>query len=178
MIKSIHTPKGTILIREANPTDMVQYRELRLFALQDSPTAFSADYQTNLNHPPEYWQNRLNRDDDSTMFFGEHDQHLIGLTGIARRHSPKTSHTAEIYSVFVRPEWRGLHIAEALIEACLAWAELKDVLIVKLGVLTTSTSAIRCYQRCGFTVYGKEPLALYHEGKYYDGLMMFRLLSN
>ena len=49
--KSLETSHGTIVIRESVPSDLMQYRELRLGALQDSPTAFSADYELNLNQP-------------------------------------------------------------------------------------------------------------------------------
>ena len=58
MIKSIETKHGTIVIREANLTDVDQYRTLRLFALQESPLAFGQDYETSLNNSPEIWQAR------------------------------------------------------------------------------------------------------------------------
>jgi hypothetical protein len=45
MISSLETPKGTIILRDASLADADAYRELRLFALQESPTAFSADYE-------------------------------------------------------------------------------------------------------------------------------------
>jgi hypothetical protein len=54
MISSLATSRGKVLLREATPTDATQFRELRLGALQDSPVAFSADYQTNLNYPAKY----------------------------------------------------------------------------------------------------------------------------
>lgn len=177
MIKSISTSRGIILIRKAKPADMEQFRALRLFALQESPTAFSADYETSLNHPPEYWQNRLKEDDDSVTFLAEQDHILIGTMGIVRGHSPKTKHSAEIYGVYVHPEWRGLHIAEALIEACIEWAKSKKVVIVKLGVNAANTSAVHLYQRCGFTIYGTEPRGAFYEGKYYDGYLMVRPLD-
>jgi len=177
MIKSIDTPHGTIVIREASMADAIQFRDLRLFALQDSPTAFSGDYQTNLDHPPEYWQNRLREDENSVMFFGEHNGDLIGMTGIYRGYSPKTAHSGKIYSVFVCTEWRGLHIAESLIEACVEWARLKGANIVKLGVNVGNKSAIRCYERCGFNIYGTEPRGTFYNGKYYDGHLMYKMLD-
>jgi RimJ/RimL family protein N-acetyltransferase len=35
-------------------------------------------------------------------------------------------------------------------------------------------AAIRCYNRCGFTVYGVEPQAIRHDGVMYDELLMAR----
>ena len=171
------TSRGSITIREAKAADVSQYRELRLHALQNAPTAFSADYETNLNHPMEFWKGRLNFDEHGIIFFAEHGPNLIGMTGIGKGESPKTRHGAYIWGVYVRPEWRGLHIAEALIENCLRWAETGGVNIVKLGVVTSNASAVRCYQRCGFAIYGTEPRAIYYEGTYYEEYLMFRDLN-
>jgi RimJ/RimL family protein N-acetyltransferase len=46
--------------------------------------------------------------------------------------------------------------------------------VVKLGVITTNTPAIRCYARCGFTVYGIDPKVIYYDGVFYDELLMAR----
>lgn len=166
------------MIREANPSDAERFRELRLFALQESPTAFGADYQTNLNRPPAYWHERLKKDESSTIFFAEYEHDLVGMMGIEQGQSPKTRHGAEIWGVFVRPEWRGLHIAETLIDACVEWAKSININIIKLGVLAASTSAIRCYQRCGFIIYGTEPQGMFYNDTYYDGYLMSRHLDS
>ncbi len=178
-MRSFKTTRGKILIREASPADAVQYRELRLGALLDSPIAFSADYQRNLSHPPKYWEEMLTMHaDESTIFLAEYESDLIGTTGIMRGSTPKTRHGATIWGVYVRPEWRGLHIAEELIKSCFGWAKNREIVIVKLGVAAVNKSAVRCYERCGFKIYGTEPRALLHEGTYYDFHMMFRLLDD
>jgi RimJ/RimL family protein N-acetyltransferase len=176
MIKSIQTLRGAVVIREANLADAIQFRELRLNALQDSPTAFSADYKTNLNHPMGFWESRLTFDEHGTLFLAEHNSQLIGMTGIRKGESPKTKHNALIWGVYVRPAWRGLHLAEELITICIEWAKARGAEIVKLGVMTDNTSAIRCYERCGFTVYGTEPRGIFYEGKYYDEYLMSKVL--
>ena len=173
MNKSITTPRGPFIIRHATPADAMPFRELRLDALQDSPIAFSADYQQNLNQPAKYWEGRLTmEEDEATLFLAEHEGKLIGMTGIARGGSPKTRHGAWIWGVYVTPEWRGLRIAEELIGSCFTWAKAKKILLVKLGVAATNISAIRCYERSGFSTYGTEPRAIYYEGKYYDEFLM------
>ena len=179
MKQSFTTPRGEILIREANPKDAGHFRELRLHALQDSPTAFSADYQRNSSHPHQYWEDMLAmHTDESTILLAEHENHLIGMTGIARGNTPKTRHSATIWGVYMRPEWRGLHIAEELIHACLTWARARKIIAARLGVTTTNMSAIRCYERCGFKITGTEPRALYYEGQYHDFYMMYCPLDN
>lgn len=157
--------------------DVVQFRELRLFALQDSPTSFSADYQTNFEHPMSFWEERLRFDGHGIIFFAEHNSKLIGMSGIRKGESPKTKHSAYIWGVYIRPEWRGLHLAETLIETCNEWAKVREVDIVKLGVITTNASAMRCYERCGFEIYGTEPRCIFYNGVYYDEFLMFKNLT-
>ena len=181
MKQSITTSRGEILIREASPADAATFRELRLGALQDSPIAFSADYQKNLDHPLKHWEDMLTMHaDESTIFLAEHkhsgsvdERILIGTTGIARGNSPKTRHSAWVWGVYVKPEWRGLHIAEELIRACFSWAKARGIVTAKLEVAAVNQSAIRCYERCGFQIYGMEPRALCYDGYYYDFQMMY-----
>jgi RimJ/RimL family protein N-acetyltransferase len=175
---TIETKNGIVFIREGLISDAHQFRELRLDALQDSPMAFPADYMVNANHPMSFWENRLGADEIGRIFFAEHETQLIGMTGIRRGETSKTKHSATIWGVYVYPSWRGLRIAESLIEACIEWAKLKDVNIVKLGVTAASTSAVRCYQRCGFTIHGTEPRGIFYNGQYYDGYLMYRSLDN
>ena len=179
MKRSFTTSRGEFLIREANPKDAGQFRELRLHALQDSPTAFSADYQRNLSHQHQYWEDMLAmHNDESTIFLAEYESQLIGMTGIVRGNTPKTRHSATVWGVYMKPEWRGLHIAEELIHACLIWARARKIVAARLGVTTTNLPAIHCYERCGFKIIGTEPRALYYEGQYHDFHMMYCPLDN
>jgi RimJ/RimL family protein N-acetyltransferase len=162
-----------LVLIATNESNAVQFRELRLGALQDSPIAFSADYQRNLGQPPKHWEDMLTmHNDESTIFLAEQDGKLVGMTGIARGGSPKTRHSAWVWGVYVRPEWRGLHIAEELIRSCFSWAQARKIVIAKLGVAAVNKAALRCYERCGFKIYGTEPLALWNDGGYYDFHMM------
>lgn len=179
MNKPLETVRGEIVIREANPGDAVAFRELRLYALQDSPTAFSADYQKNFHHPLGYWENLLTmHPDESTIFLALQEDKLLGMSGIGRGGSPKTRHSATIWGVYVMPEWRGLHIAEELIRACFTWARARKIVAAKLGVIATNTAAIRCYERCGFKITGTEPRALYYDDQYHDFYMMHCALDS
>jgi RimJ/RimL family protein N-acetyltransferase len=131
------------------------------------------DYQRASQQSIKYWEERLAMDDhESAIFFAENNAHLIGMTGIVRGASPKTRHGADIWGVYVVPQWRGLHIAEELICGCRDWAKARDVVILRLAVVATNVSAIRCYERCGFTTYGIEPRSLCYEGNYYDEYLM------
>ncbi|MGE5378024.1 MAG: N-acetyltransferase family protein [Bacteroidota bacterium] len=178
MIRSFATSRRTVVIREANVADAAGFRELRLEALQNSPIAFSADYQKNISHPAKYWEDLLSpHPDESTMFIAEVDGKLIAMTGVMRGSSPKTRHSAWIWGVYVTPAWRGLHIAEEIIRSCIEWAGARNVVLAKLGVAAVNQPAIRCYERCGFKIYGTEPRAVFVDGKYYDEYLMFKSLD-
>lgn len=173
MIKSVTTPRGTVIIRQSNPADAANFRELRLGALLDSPTSFSMDYERASQQSIKYWEDTLAMNDqESAIFFAEHEGQLIGMTGIARGRSPKTRHGADIWGVYVTPQWRGLRVADGMIDWCKDWAQARGIVILRLAVVATNRSAIRCYQRCEFTPYGTEPRSLCYEGKYYDEYLM------
>jgi ribosomal protein S18 acetylase RimI-like enzyme len=86
--------------------------------------------------------------EEATIFLAVHGGELIGMTGIARGNSPKTRHAAVVWGVYVKPEWRGVHIAEELIRDCFRWAKARGIIIARLGVAAVNKSAVRCYERC------------------------------
>ena len=162
-----------IIIRHATAADVNSFRELRLEALKNHPTAFGADYEESASRPNEHWQERLKLEKNhEALFFAEHESQLAGMTGIFRGSSKKSRHESTIWGVYVRPQWRGHNISETLVRSCLGWAKEQGLVIVKLAVVTTNRPAIRCYERCGFTIYGKEPKALFHDDVYYDEYLM------
>jgi RimJ/RimL family protein N-acetyltransferase len=162
-----------IVIRHATTSDLDAFREMRLEALKNHPSAFGADYEGSAARPNEYWQERLKIDQEhEALFFAEHEGQLAAMTGIFRGPSKKSRHESTIWGVYVRPQWRGHHISETLVRSCLSWAKEQRLAIVKLAVVTTNRPAIRCYERCGFTIYGKEPKALFYDGIYYDEYLM------
>jgi RimJ/RimL family protein N-acetyltransferase len=180
MMSIINTTHGPITIRPTREEDAAAYRELRLEALRTHPVAFSADYEENLARPIERWQQNV-RDGAGTdlgiTYIAEAGGALVGMTGIYRDSGAKTRHRATIWGVYVRPEWRGAGIADALIAACVEWARGLELRLVTLSVATTNAAAIRCYVRCGFSVYGMEPELIYYDGIYYDELLMVRHLT-
>lgn len=173
------TPRGTITLRPAVEEDIAPLRDLRLEALRTHPTMFSADFTTHFDQPMPFWtewmQQRTSARAGIIQVAGA-EQNLVGMSGLHRQDAPKTRHSGTIWGVYVRPDWRGLQIAERLIAECMAWARTQQMRLVKLSVVTTNTVAIRCYTRCGFTVYGLDPQAIHYNGVYYDELLMARQL--
>ena len=175
--RSIESTQGNVIIRLGEASDAPGYRDLRLEALREHPTAFGSDYETYRAKPMAHWVERLcfeKPGDGVVLYFAVAGETLIGMCGISHTAAPKGRHSSYLVSMYVRPGWRGQRIAEQLIEACLGWARDYGITIVKLGVAVTNTPAIRCYARCGFQVYGIEPQAICHDGTFYDELLMAR----
>lgn len=174
----LKTTKGEVILRSAGVSDAPAFRDLRLEALQRHPEAFSSDFATSYAFPTTFWEQRLiDIGICSALYFAVHEGSLVGMVGIRRESSPKLQHTATIWGVYVREEWRGLQITEHLIELCVDWARQNGVKIIKLAVVNTNTRAIKTYTRCGFTVYGLEPMAICLEGVMYDEMLMALIIG-
>jgi RimJ/RimL family protein N-acetyltransferase len=177
----IQTSKGDILIRPTRADDAATYRALRLEGLQAHPEAFGADYATTAARPIERWQASMQSGaggENGITYVADAAGELIGMTALVRNDLAKTRHAGSIFGVYTRPDWRGTGVADALLAACVVYAGELGLRMVRLGVVTTNASAIRLYQRCGFTVYGVEPEAIQHDGIYYDELLMARRIRN
>jgi ribosomal protein S18 acetylase RimI-like enzyme len=172
----IESDKGMIQIRPAIPADAVRLRDLRMEALAGHPQAFSSDYATASQEPLANWVERLERYEQGVnekLQVAEADGSLlVGMAGIFRDARSKIRHAATIWGVYVSPSWRGLQIGDGLVKANLEWAASHEVVFVRLAVISNNVPAIRCYLRCGFSVYGVEPKSIFYDGCYYDELLM------
>lgn len=180
MTPSISSPAGLIAIRPAAIEDAAQLRELRLEALIDSPESFGGDTDTAANETIEHWRKRIlvnSTEGKGAFFIAQVKGQLIGMACISRGSWQKTRHNGVIWGVYVNSEWRGLRIADALINACIDWAREQHLVQVKLAVVATNLPAIRCYTRCGFSVYGVDPKVIFYNGIYFDELLMVKTLN-
>jgi RimJ/RimL family protein N-acetyltransferase len=177
MVAVLNTASGAVAIRPTREEDAAAYRNLRLESLLAHPEAFGADYETSAARPIEYWQERMRSGaggPQGITYLAEASGELVGMTALVRNELAKTRHWAHIFGVYVRPDWRRAGVADALLEACVGYARELGLRMVKLGVVTTNVAAIRLYQGCNFRIYGLEPEAIYHDGVYYDELLMAR----
>jgi len=181
VIDTLETPRGKVTIRLARAEDLHAYRQLRLEALKNHPEAFSSDYDVNLARPPiESWAEGLNAslgDESTAMCFAEAGGQLVAMGGAFQEKSPKTAHNGTIFAIYVKPEWRGLHLGEAVVAACEEWARLKGISNLHLAVASVNTPALQVYLRSGFRVYGVDPRWTFANGTYYDEILMLKELS-
>ena len=167
-------------MRAALTGDAARLRALRLEALENHPQAFAADPLKTAAEPDSAWVERIEANaasQEGLIAVAESGPELIGMAGLGRGHWPKTRHGAVVWGVYVDAAWRGLRIGEALIEELAGWARAHDVSVLKLAVVSGNSAAVRCYARCGFSIYGLEPSVIQVDGVYHDELLMARMLG-
>lgn len=158
-------------IRFLNSQDVVAFRELRLHALREAPTAFGSDFEREVQFTLEEFAARMSvAGEPSSGVFGAFDgERLVGITGFSREIRVKRAHIASLWSVYVLPEFRGQGIAARLLDAAIDYARQLDcVRQIMLSVTADNEPARRLYRSRGFEVYGLEPDALCVDGAYYD----------
>lgn len=167
-----------VAVRRLGRDDVGAYRDLRLLALRESPTAFGTSYEEEARLARPVFAARLDGRTGLQLFGAFVGDVLVGMVGVWRLRARKERHRAEIRSMFVRPESRGAGVGARLLTHALdAAAAMPGVRQVSLTVTAGNTAARRLYEAHGFTVYGQAPEALFVDGVYYDDVLMVRRLA-
>jgi GNAT superfamily N-acetyltransferase len=133
---------------------------LRLRALADSPGAFGSTLAAEKDRSDADWSSRLDSGAGSGM-----DLPLVALVdgvpvGLAWGRIDRENHSvANLYQMWVAPDYRRIGIGRMLLEAVINWAKGKNVDYLDLGVTYRDSPAMRLYLRAGFEPAGQpEPL--------------------
>ena len=138
-------------IRRLAPTDVADYRQIRLAALKDAPEAFSSRYEIEAARPAEALAARLQTSDVHAAY---RERRIVGMAGVAPRSDPGQPCRAFLWGVYVRPEMRGLGIASGMLDAALATARERFDEIT-LDVAVGNLAALALYEKFGFARRGK-----------------------
>ena len=136
--------------------------------LQRHPTSFGAAHEEEADWPLARFEAWLA---EQTVLGGEVDGELAGLVALRPNQGRKFRHKATLWCMYVRETARGHGLGRALVDAILAEARTQGLEQVLLTV-SEGNPAQRLYERAGFTVYGQEPRALHHDGRYVDEVQM------
>ncbi|MCF7760303.1 MAG: GNAT family N-acetyltransferase [Cephaloticoccus sp.] len=164
-------------IRPLLPADASAYRELRLLALQESPTAFGSSYEQESVQPPEFFAGRIANTVDRLVLgaFGGDD--LVGVVAFMRDSGVKTRHKGVIWGMYVHPDWRGKGIGRKLMLEILDRCEqMPDLRRVRLSVTGNNVAARKLYESLGFILYGVEVEALRAAGEFLPELHLVKTL--
>lgn len=149
--------------------DVAAYRELRLAALREHPTAFATDLAEEQALPLEECQKRL-EEGAPGMTFGAFDgERLVGIGTLLRNTRVRQRFRATIVGMYVTPAWRRRGVARELLNACVERARtLPEIEEVCLCITVGNDAARRVYVEFGFQPEFFEPRSFKHEGSYYD----------
>jgi ribosomal protein S18 acetylase RimI-like enzyme len=147
------------VVRRVRPEDWPRLKALRLEALKDTPIGFLERYEDALLIADEGWQFRAHRGSeagDSAQFVAEVGDGLFVGTMVG---FPDTSGSDAVWlaAVYVTPAWRGRQraVADALLDAVIAWARCRKASRVLLEVHEDNAPARAFYRRRGFAETGQ-----------------------
>ena len=148
-------------VRRLTPDDAQIYRQVRLRALREEPTAFSSSYDEERDLPEAVTADRLRALPDRGTFGAFDEDRLVGIVTLAREDRAKLRHRGMIFGMYVAPEMRGKGVARQLLSEALALARsVPGLLLVSLGVNAENAAAIALYESLGFESWGLDPDAM------------------
>ncbi len=149
-------------IARLNLPDVPQYRELMLHAFASSPDAFTTTAEERTSEPDDWWHERVADTSGRTLTLGAFDSGLlVGAVSIKFLTRHKIRHKSQLVGMFVHESFRNLGAGTNLVRAALSAARAQPgVRLMALSVTEGNTAAISLYERCGFHVFGIEPMAI------------------
>jgi ribosomal protein S18 acetylase RimI-like enzyme len=132
----------------------MRFKEIRLRALQDAPSAFSSTHAKESQLSDAAWIER------ASQWSGEHSVAYLAIDGDiscgigAAFINQENEACAQLVSMWVAPSHRRLGIASSLVEAIVKWARLRRVRSLRLLVTSGNEAAIKLYEHLGFTMMG------------------------
>ncbi len=161
-----------MVVRELTGDDARAYQELRLYALQESPTAFGSSYSEEVDRPLDMVEDRLGSPAGHT--FGAFDQEggLIGMATLFRDQHIISNHKAYLFGMYVSPEYRRQGVGTMLLEKVISQARALGLRQINLSVTSANEAPVRLYESVGFERYGLEKDAMRIGEEYYDAAYM------
>ena len=145
------------------------YKRIRLEALTTDTIAFGSSYEEEVIRPEEMWRTRIK---DALFALNENDE-VIAVMAFLISERVKTKHKADIYSVFVTPNYRGKGVAEKMLAEALRLIKLNpDVCKINLTVNPLQKAAVKLYESFGFKKAGTLHKEVLINGIYYDEDLM------
>lgn len=163
-------------IRRLGPGDAEAFFALRLRCMDDAALQFRSAREDIEREGIWHWQQRLAGDDDRIVGVFDCGK-LIGIGGITRDWRVKLRHKALLFGMFVDPNAVGRGIGVAIVEALIAEAR-GFVSSLHLTLMADNERALALYERCGFTVYGREPQSVMQPDGPGDELLMWRAIDS
>jgi GNAT superfamily N-acetyltransferase len=131
------------------------FKEIRLRALQDSPSAFGSTYARESQFTDPDWLARAMRwnGDRGIGYLAMEDGAACGIAGALLDDDDATR--AQLVSMWTAPTHRKSGVGRILVDAVSYWARLRGVRTLNLMVVSKNDAAILFYHRLGFVITGR-----------------------
>lgn len=141
-------------VRQLGVADWEELRDVRLRALQDTPSAYLGKYADEVTSGPDRWRNWLGP--DNVIFVAESNESVIGMIGgVPTSEDEGDPDAVMMVAMWVAPEARGIGVAEALTDALIGWARDRGNPRMVLWVYDVNPRAAAFYRRYGFKATGR-----------------------
>ncbi len=151
------------------------FRSIRLEALRMEPASFASSAEDWEKLSDEEWRRRTVA---NPVFVAFQDDIPVGIMGMMRQNASKMAHRATLVMVYLRRELRGTGLAERLLDAVADYARNEGIIQLELAVSADNPTAIRFYNREGFSEVGRIPGGFLHEGREIDDVIMVKRIAD
>lgn len=164
-------------LRLLGPADAQAFQQIRLDALQDTPSAFSSSYEEERDTPLAAVADQLTAQPERFVIGAFENGRLIGIAGLHREEQAKLSHKAVLWGVYVAPEARKRGTGRKLLaRAVEEAASMPGLTQINLSVNSANAAALALYEGLGFSSFGLERGYLQVDGVLHDEIHMARPL--
>ena len=136
-----------ITVRVLDESEWSLYREIRLRALAESPSSFTATLAEEAARDEQFWRDRMTR---SQRLLAERGSVAEGIVSLGPYKQEPSA--AEVYGLYVVPEARGKGVAWRLVEAVATLATQKGYLQLYYWVGTDNGRAVGFANNFGFRI--------------------------
>jgi len=144
-----------IAIVPVSPENVATFKDVRLRALEDAPTAFASTYAREAEFSDEEWMRRTLRWDGVTGigYLAMEGDLSCGIAGAFL--AGETLSRALLVSMWTSPTHRKSGVGRMLMEAIEQWSRERGARRVELLVTSTNEVATHFYKRMGFILTGR-----------------------
>jgi RimJ/RimL family protein N-acetyltransferase len=169
-------------IKQAGYFDKDLMKQLMVEGLIKDPSAFTVAEKEYSLQSEIWWNNYLSSymlGIDSKLFFGYEDNNLIGMIGVVFPGRERQKHTAWIYWVWLKSEFRGKGYGKKMIQHSVDVAfERTNVIKINLQVVSSQEKAIMLYKKIGFVESGSQKKEIFLDNEYLDFISMEKFRDN
>lgn len=166
-------PGRPLTVRPFAPGEATRLRTIRREALATDPQAFSSSLVEEWDMADDELEAWI---EDSLIIGAFSGQEAVGMAGLRRLSRHKVSHRAELWGVYLRPDWRGSGMLDRMLDVMVEVCD-RGIRQFELNVVSSSPVALAAYRRNGFRETGRIPQAALADGRFVDEIIMIRRLD-